>query len=109
MLEFDSKEFGKRIKNYRINKGLSQENLAMILNKERTVISRYESGEIIPDARDISIICKELGIYEADLYGRDTNRTTQNNKSKKRFGTDKLYVYLMCMIDKGSGGRYNAG
>ena len=48
----------------------------------------------MPDVRDISIICEELGIYEADLYGSDTNRTTQNNKSKNPFGTDRLYVYF---------------
>lgn len=95
MLEFDSKEFGKRIKNYRINKGLSQENLAMSLNKERTVISRYESGEIIPDARDISIICKELGIYEADLFADNNSiKISEKNKIENPFGTDKLYVYF---------------
>lgn len=94
MAEFDSKDFGERLKNYRIQKGLSQENMAILLNKNRSTIARYEAGEILPDVRDISIICEELGIYEADLYGNDTNRTSQNNKSKNPFGTDKLYVYF---------------
>lgn len=94
MSEFDSKDFGERIRNYRIKRGLSQENLAQSLNKNKTTISRYESGEILPDARDISIMCEELGIYEADLYGNDTSRTMQHNKSKNPFGTDKLYVYF---------------
>ena len=35
---------------------------------------REGCGEILPDVRDISIICKELGIYEAELYGNNTNR-----------------------------------
>ena len=94
MAEFDSKDFGERLKNYRIQKGLSQENMATLLNKNRSTIARYETGEILPDVRDISIICEELGIYEADLYGNDTNRTSQNNKSKNPFGADKLYVYF---------------
>ncbi len=94
MSEFDGKDFGERIKNYRIKKGLSQENIATSLGKSKAIVSRYEKGEVLPDARDISIICEELGIYEADLYENDTIRTTQHNKSKNPFGTDKLYVYF---------------
>lgn len=94
MAEFDSKDFGERLRNYRIKKGLSQENIAESLNKNKATISRYEKGEVLPDVRDISIICEELGIYEADLYGNDTNRTMQHNKSKNPFNTDKLYVYF---------------
>ena len=94
MSKFDSKEFGRRLKNYRIQKGLSQENMAMSLNKSKATISRYESGEILPDVRDVSIICKELGIYEADLYGNNVNRTMQQDKSRNPFNTDKLYIYF---------------
>ncbi len=62
--------------------------------KAKLIVSRYEKGEVIPDAKDVSIICEELGIYEADLYENDTIRTMQNNKSKNPFSTDKLYVYF---------------
>ncbi len=41
MAEFDSKDFGERLKNYRIQKGLSQENMAILLNKNRSTIARY--------------------------------------------------------------------
>ncbi len=94
MSNFDSKDFGERLKNYRLKKGLSQENIAKALHKDKATISRYEKGEILPNVRDISIICEELGIYEADLYGNETNRTTQHNKSRNPFNTDKLYVYF---------------
>ena len=75
-------------------KGLSQENIVTSLGKSKVIVSRYEKREVIPDAKDISIICEELGIYEADLYENDTIRTMQYNKSKNPFGTDKLYVYF---------------
>lgn len=94
MAEFDSKDFVERLRNYRIKKGLTQENIAKSLNKNKATIRRYEKREIIPDVRDISIICEELGIYESDLYGNGTNRTMQLNKSKNPFNTDKLYVYF---------------
>ena len=94
MSDFDSKDFGERLKNYRLHKGLSQENLAMALNKSKTTISRYEKGEILPNVKDVSIMCKELGIYEADLFGNDINRTMQEEKSVNPFNTDKLYIYF---------------
>lgn len=95
MVDFDSKDFGERIRNYRIKKGLSQENLATALHKDRTIISRYESGDVLPNANDISMLCQELGIYEADLFANDSLvRTMQHDKSKNPFKTDKLYVYF---------------
>ena len=95
MPKFDSKDFGERIKNYRIQKGLSQENLAYSLNKSKATISRYEKGEILPNAKDISLICEVLGIYEAELYQSNENiGTMQQDKSKNPFGTNKLYVYF---------------
>ena len=94
MSDFDSKDFGERLKHYRLKKGLSQENIATSLNKTKATISRYESGEVLPDARDISKICEELEIYEADLYENNVVRTMQNDKSKNPFNTNKLYVYF---------------
>ena len=94
MVEFDNKDFGERLKNYRLKKGLSQENMADSINKTKATISRYESGAIMPQAKDISKICEVLGIYEADLYGNDIVRTMQNDKSTNPFNTDKLYVYF---------------
>ena len=94
MSKFDSKSFGEKIRNYRIKKGLSQENIATSLNKSKATVSRYEKGELIPNAEDISIICEELGIYEADLFENNFERATENNKSMNPFNTDKIYVYF---------------
>ena len=94
MSDFDSKDFGERIKTYRLKKGLSQENIATIINKTKATVSRYESGEVLPDVRDITKICEALEIYEADLYENNVVRTMQNDKSKNPFNTNKLYVYF---------------
>ncbi len=94
MSDFDSKDFGERLKAYRLKKGLSQENIATIINKTKATVSRYESGEVLPDVKDISKICEALEIYEADLYENNVVRTMQDNKSKNPFNTNKLYVYF---------------
>ena len=94
MSDFDSKDFGERLKTYRLKKGLSQENIATIINKTKATVSRYESGEVLPDVKDISKICEALEIYEADLYENNIVRTMQDDKSKNPFNTNKLYVYF---------------
>ena len=94
MSDFDSKDFGERLKTYRLKKGLSQENIATIINKTKATVSRYESGEILPDVKDISKICEALEIYEADLYENNVVRTMQDDKSKNPFDTNRLYVYF---------------
>ena len=68
MSNFNKKEFGNNIRKFRKAKGLSQENLAMLLNKTPATIARYETGEIIPNAEQIYLICNELGIYEYELF-----------------------------------------
>ena len=56
MSDFNSKEFGNKLRELRKSKGLSQENLATKLNISRTTIGRFENGEMIPNAQ----IIKEL-------------------------------------------------
>ena len=51
MSEFSSKDFGERIKNYRISKGLTQENLAKTISKSQSTVRRFESGELILDVK----------------------------------------------------------
>jgi transcriptional regulator with XRE-family HTH domain len=93
MANFDSKVFGENIRKYRNEKGLSQQNLADLLKKNRTTICRFESGEILPNAEEISVICDELGIYESDLFNRDYAFSNKKNVENP-FGTDTLYVYF---------------
>lgn len=94
MTHFNKEEFGENIKKNRLAKGLSQENLANTLHKNVSTISRYESGELIPDAEEISEICEELSIYEYDLF-KSQNANIQNKIfSKNPFGTNTLFMYF---------------
>ena len=93
MTEFNAQEFGENIKKYRKIKGLKQENLARALNTTTATISRLENGKIIPNAKEINIICNELGIYESDLFERENTFSDKEN-SKNPFKTNKLYMYF---------------
>lgn len=46
--------FGERLRNYRINRGLSQEQLAEILGTTKQVISRYENSQRSPKITVVS-------------------------------------------------------
>ena len=91
MTEFNRKEFGERLKKFRKNKGLSQENLAKTIGKNATTIGRYENGKLIPNAEEIFLLCRELEISENDLFNIDA--MIHHKESFNSFKTNTLYIY----------------
>ena len=91
MAEFNKIEFGERLKKFRKDKGLSQENLAVAIGKNATTIGRFESGKLIPDAEQIFLLCRELEIEEYQLFS--SNEHISNDESLNPFGTKTLYIY----------------
>ena len=51
---------------------MSQDNIAMILGKTKATISKYENGDLLMNAEDISKVCDELGIYSSDLFEQES-------------------------------------
>ena len=92
MGRFNRKEFGERLKEFRKAKGYSLENIANALNKTSATVSRYETGDILPDLETLSLICNELGINESDLFNNDVQLNNIEN-SKNPFGVKTLYLY----------------
>lgn len=91
MPEFNKRDFGERLRNFRKNKGLSQENLAKVIGKNATTIGRFENGKLIPDAEQIFLMCNELEIDEQELF--DIDKTIHTKESDNPFETKTLYVY----------------
>lgn len=81
---FDKKEFGERLRKFRKEKGLSQENLANVIGKNATTIGRFEKGKLLPDAEQIYLLCNELGIEEHDLFN-SMNKAISKQGSKNPF------------------------
>lgn len=59
--------FGETLRRLRIEKGLSQKQLADRLHMERSSVSNWEAGRRIPDVAAISQLAKALGVDAADL------------------------------------------
>ena len=76
MSDFNSKEFGNKLRELRKSKGLSQENLATKLNISRTTIGRFENGEMIPNAQIIKELCEILGVSEGFILNGSSDTST---------------------------------
>lgn len=80
-------QFGRRVRELRLAKGLSQEELAFKANVHRTYLGGIERGERNPALQNISSIAAALGVSLAELFsfGREcgTPRTGTNGKRDK--------------------------
>ncbi|MBX3358408.1 MAG: helix-turn-helix transcriptional regulator [Phycisphaeraceae bacterium] len=63
------KSFGKRVREIRGQKGLSQEELARLAKIDRTYIGGIERGERNAGIKNVWRIADALGVPAADLFG----------------------------------------
>lgn len=92
MATFNKKAFGEKLKKIRKQKGLTQENLAHSLNVDISTISRFESGRLLPNIEQISILCDELDIFVNELL-TSSDKIINKENSKNVFKTKILYLY----------------
>lgn len=63
--------FGKRVKELRLQKGISQEKLANIAGLDRTYMTQVENGKRNLTIEKIRQICKGLNISLSDFFNSD--------------------------------------
>jgi transcriptional regulator with XRE-family HTH domain len=62
------KQFGERIRDLRLAKGLSQEELAFRAGVHRTYLGGIERGERNPALKNIALIADALGVTLSELF-----------------------------------------
>lgn len=67
--------FGKKLRELRELKGLSQEELGKVLNKTKNNISQYETGKREPDLETLNKIADFFNVTTDYLLGRTDNPT----------------------------------
>lgn len=70
---------GKRIKQLRIEKNISQRELAISANKDPQSLERVENGKSCPTVFYLLQICIALEISMKDFFDEDTNDTMPSN------------------------------
>lgn len=73
----------QNIREARINKNLSQEELALRLGKSKNVVSNWERGDNKPDADIIFALCDILNVDANYLLGWNTNRVFSTSLSEQ--------------------------
>lgn len=91
-----SHEIGKRIRTFRRSRHMTLEELARILCKNKSTVSKYETGEIVLDIETIYDISRALGIHvEQLLYCTPDRVPISDSGSQSAFfsGLTQFYAY----------------
>jgi putative transcription factor len=76
-----SLSMAKRIQKARMDKGMSQKELARLCNMKPTIIQNYENGKAVPAGRIIQNIERQLGLPYGAISGK--KRKGKGGKKKK--------------------------
>ena len=74
---------GNRLYNLRKERNISQEDLANALDVSRQTVSKWETGESMPDFNKIQPICDYFGITTDELITGSQNIVEQKKEDKK--------------------------
>lgn len=83
--------FGYNLKVLRKSFKLSQEELARIVGKSYSSISRWEAGIHEPTKEDVKKICDHFGLYPSDLMYRKLDDHTPTDETSDLF---RLLYYV---------------
>ena len=88
--------FSKRLKELRLNNGLTQKDLAKAIEVGRTTISEYESGKIVPKQEGLLKIANHFNVSVDYLTGVSNERATrkQNESSLDTLLNTVHYILL---------------
>lgn len=79
------KQFGERLRELRLARGLSQEKLAFKSGMHRTYLGSIERGERNPSLKNIAAIAKALGVSLAQLFSFEDRTSSEERSFNKRF------------------------
>lgn len=88
---------GNNIKNLRKANKLTQFELSEKLNYSNKAISRWESGEVIPDVETLNKICDIFNIPLSQIFDENLTQEKATKKYKAQIG-NKLAITLLSML-----------
>jgi transcriptional regulator with XRE-family HTH domain len=65
----DELTFGQRLRELRVNAGMSQSDLEVVSGIPKARLSRYENGHVAPSINTLERLARALGVSEAALLG----------------------------------------
>lgn len=92
-------EIGNRIRRYRKESGLTQEQLAKRINVTKSRVSNWEQGINRPDADIIGNICRALKVSPSDLLDVHLTDDELNTYEKKVIKAYRIKEDLQQAVD----------
>lgn len=91
--------FGDNIKNLRIERNLTQKDLAGKLNLSRPTIGRYETDERFPDKETIIKLAELFDVSIDEMFGRKNSKSNHVfMEDQSSFKENKIYN-ILCQKD----------
>jgi transcriptional regulator with XRE-family HTH domain len=90
---------GEKIKQFRLNKGMKQSDLAEKSGVSRVAIGNYERNDRSPGMEQIEAIAKALEINPIDLMGWDENELSKKISDDLAFETYLSKIGFVITID----------
>ncbi len=87
-------EFKDKLKKLRIEKGLTQKELAELLYCTRSAVAKWENGLGMPNEDSFNRLCEVFNVEKADLL-TDEIEETNINKNKKLFLQKRIIISLV--------------
>ena len=96
-------EKGKSLQHYRMTNGMTQEQLAQILNVSRQTISKWENNRSFPDIENLIWLCDLYHISLDELVGRkqivyETKSIRRKNKRKDLMSLFPKYTGIITAL-----------
>ncbi len=92
MYNLDNIKLNEQIKKYRESRNISVTDLGKLISKSKSTVSKYETGNVIPDIMTLLEICNALNIELNELIPTCEKDNIMLN-SDNFFNTSKLYFY----------------
>ncbi len=94
MMEKITSYVGRKIRLFRKHKGLTLMQLAQMINKSKSSVSKYESGEIAIDVETLLDLSNALDVNISCLIDYRNKKTPPESSGSNIFcDTDELYMY----------------
>lgn len=99
-------DVGERIREFRKQAGLNQDQLAELSSLNRVTVAKYESGKVEPGAKALSRIADALEVSVDILLGRSTDEAQPPDDEawaiRERLRRDPAYRLLFDAADNAS-------
>lgn len=93
-------DFKNRLKQLRLERGLTQKDLATIIGVGRTTVSEYEAGHIVPNQERLIHLAKYFGVSIDYLTGVSNSQTVKPVNKVQEIKIEKMIENLLATAER---------